>query len=63
MGKEILTATEVAKYLRVPKSTLYYLATRRKLPAFKVGRHWRFKRTKLEAWMEQQEDGPVRRKR
>lgn len=62
MGKEILTATEVAKYLRVPKSTLYYLATRGKLPGFKVGRHWRFKRTKLEAWMERQ-DGAESRKR
>ena len=63
MGKDILTATEVAKYLRVPKSTLYYLATRGKLPAFKVGRHWRFKRTKLEAWMERQPDGAISRRK
>ena len=64
MGNEILTATEVAKYLRVPKSTLYYLAIQGKLPGFKVGRHWRFKRAKLEVWMERQENGGAfRRKR
>ena len=57
MNERILTAREVAKYLRVPKTTLYYLAQSRRIPAFKVGRHWRFKLAKLEAWIDRQESG------
>jgi len=41
---------------------LYDLAQKRKIPSFKVGRHWRFKRTKLEAWIDRQEDGAYPRK-
>jgi PTS system nitrogen regulatory IIA component len=57
MSNDILTAQEVARYLRIPRTTVYDLAQQRKLPAFKVGRHWRFKRVKLEAWVEQQDPG------
>jgi PTS system nitrogen regulatory IIA component len=55
MDTELLTVDEVARYLRIPRTTVYDLAQRRRLPAFKVGRHWRFKRVRLEAWLEQQD--------
>ncbi len=57
MDQDILTATEVAQHLRIPITTLYELAQRRRIPSFKVGRHWRFKRVKLEAWIDLQENG------
>ena len=41
---EILTVTEVARFLRVPKSTVYKLARGGELPATKIGKHWRFLR-------------------
>ncbi|HMN15963.1 MAG TPA: helix-turn-helix domain-containing protein [Bellilinea sp.] len=41
---EIMTIEEVAEYLRVPVSSLYKLAQQGKIPASKVGRHWRFRR-------------------
>lgn len=55
MKNQLLTAQEVARYLRIPKTTVYDLAQRHRLPGFKIGRHWRFKRVRLEAWLEQQD--------
>jgi len=56
MTEEILTAEEVCKYLRLPRSSLYQLARDRKIPAFRAGRHWRFKREKIKEWVEKQEN-------
>ncbi len=48
---EILTALEVAAFLRVPKSTVYKLARLGQLPASKVGKHWRFLRGDVQRWI------------
>jgi len=56
MTDEILTAEDVCKYLKIPRSSLYKLAREKNLPAYRVGRHWRFKRSKVEAWLEKQEN-------
>jgi excisionase family DNA binding protein len=44
MDPEFLTATEVAEYLRLPLSTVYKLVQDKRLPGFKVGKHWRFRK-------------------
>jgi len=51
MDGEILTVLEVARFLRVPKSTVYKLARLGELPASKVGKHWRFLRRDIQSWM------------
>ena len=48
---EILTVTDVARFLRVPESTVYKLARIGELPASKIGRHWRFLRRDIHEWM------------
>lgn len=48
---EILTLDEVAAYLRAGKRTVYRLAAEGKLPAFKLGGTWRFRRSDLGRWM------------
>ncbi len=48
---DILTIEEVAAYLRIPVSSVYKLAQEGKIPAQKVGRHWRFHRLTLEKWV------------
>lgn len=48
---EILTVEDVARFLRVPKSTVYKLARQGRLPGAKIGKHWRFLRGDLHAWM------------
>ncbi|MFV2044524.1 MAG: helix-turn-helix domain-containing protein [Anaerolineales bacterium] len=46
-----MNVTEVAEYLRIPKSSVYKLAQDGRIPCQKVGRHWRFHRTALEKWL------------
>ena len=48
---EILTLEETAELLRIPRSTVYKLAREGKIPAQKVGRHWRFHRETLINWI------------
>ncbi|EGU35841.1 MULTISPECIES: methylation-associated defense system helix-turn-helix domain-containing protein MAD1 [Vibrio] len=57
MVDQILTLKEVAVYLKLAEKTAYRLASEGKLPGFKVGGSWRFKREDLEAWIEQQKTG------
>ncbi len=54
MRQDILTIKEVAEYLKVTERTLYRLAQEGKVPAFKVGASWRFKRADIDAWIEGQ---------
>lgn len=48
---EILTIDEVAAYLKVGKRTVYRLAACGKIPAFKLGGIWRFRRADLDQWI------------
>lgn len=50
----VMTVKEVASYLRVNQRTVYRLAVDRKLPGFKVGATWRFKRTDINRWIDAQ---------
>ena len=59
MREDILTIKEVAEYLKVTERTLYRLAQEGKIPAFKVGASWRFKRADIDAWIEAQKPGKV----
>ena len=52
MTDEILTIQELAEYLKLNEKTAYRLASEGKLPGFKVGGSWRFKRVDLEKWIE-----------
>ncbi|HUL32177.1 MAG TPA: helix-turn-helix domain-containing protein [Thermodesulfobacteriota bacterium] len=42
MIKNIVTAKELAKYLKLSDSTIYKLASDGDLPGFKIGDSWRF---------------------
>ncbi|HAW75658.1 MAG TPA: DNA-binding protein [Alteromonas australica] len=54
MTDEILTLKEVAAYLKLAEKTAYKLAAAGKLPGFKVGGSWRFKREDIDRWIEEQ---------
>ena len=51
---EILTIQEIATFLKIKEKTAYDLAAKGKLPGFKVGGAWRFKRSQLNEWIDQQ---------
>jgi excisionase family DNA binding protein len=48
---EILTIKQVADYLKVTERTIYRLAAAKKIPAFKVGGTWRFRRVDIDGWI------------
>jgi excisionase family DNA binding protein len=50
-----LTPEDVATLLQIDRETVYRMARRGELPAFKVSRRWRFLPSHLQHWMEQQE--------
>ena len=51
MQEMLLTTEQVAQYLKVDKFTVYRLVTQRKMPAFKVGGQWRYKKKLIDAWL------------
>ena len=51
MLEVLLTTEQVANYLKIDKFTVYRLVAQKRLPAFKVGNQWRFKKGLLEAWL------------
>jgi excisionase family DNA binding protein len=57
MSKEIFTLREVALYLKVTERTIYRLVADQRIPAFKVGGSWRFRRGDLDNWIRQQMNG------
>lgn len=50
---QVLTIEEASKYLRIPLSTLYKLAQDGKIPCQKVGRHWRFRKERIDNWLDE----------
>jgi excisionase family DNA binding protein len=52
----VFTVQELASYLRMQPVTIYKHAKAGKLPGFKVGANWRFKKATIDQWIAQQED-------
>lgn len=48
---EVMTAREVAEFLKMPVSTIYELARRGEIPASRLGKTWRFLRPRLEGML------------
>ncbi len=53
---ELLTVAETCRYLKITPRTLYRYIRNHRLPAFKLGKEWRFVRTDLEQWIRQRAD-------
>jgi two-component system cell cycle sensor histidine kinase/response regulator CckA len=49
-----LTTEEVLEYLQVNLRTVYRLIKAGKIPAVRVGRQWRFRKTDIDAWLDNQ---------
>jgi len=53
---DIMTLEEVAKYLKLKPQTIYTWAQNRKIPAAKLGKEWRFKKSVIDKWFNQHID-------
>lgn len=49
---EILDLKDVADLLRVHQKTIRLMALEGKIPAFRAGRLWRFKKTRILEWLD-----------
>src|ERR1700694_4804337 len=52
-SREVMNIRQASQYLGVSPDTLYKYVNEQKIPAFKLGNRWRFKKSKLDEWMEE----------
>lgn len=53
-GDKVLTISEVAAYLKISKSKIYYLISRKEIPHLRLGRNVRIRESDLKKWLELQ---------
>lgn len=51
--QEILNIDELSEYLKIKKSSLYSKVERKEIPYYKIGHLVRFKKSDIDAWMEE----------
>lgn len=51
-SREVMNIKEASAYLGISPDTLYRYVYDDKIPAFKLGNRWRFKKNILDQWME-----------
>ena len=52
-NERILTISDVANFLKIPKSSVYKLIHDGGLPAHKVGKHFRLVQDEVQEWLHQ----------
>jgi len=52
----LMTFDDAKQYLKTSRATLYRLIQSGTLPASKMGRQWRFKKDRLDKWLEEHEN-------
>jgi excisionase family DNA binding protein len=52
-SREVMNIRQASQYLGISPDTLYKYVTEERIPAFKLGNRWKFKKTILDQWMEQ----------
>lgn len=57
---EFFTPHELSRILKLHPFTVTRLAREKKLPGFKVGGVWRFRKDQFEGWVEKQTNGAKR---
>lgn len=63
MNTKFMTVDEIAKYLRLNRFKVYKLSQKGVLPAYKFGREWRFKKERIDQWIEEQDMSKKKRKK
>jgi PTS system nitrogen regulatory IIA component len=54
LDNDILTIEEVATYLRLTPQTIYKWAQEKRIPAAKLGKEWRFRKSIIDRWLDEQ---------
>ena len=51
--REVMDIRQAADYLGISGDTLYRYASEGFIPAFKLGNRWRFRKSLMDAWMDE----------
>lgn len=54
----LMDIRQVTAYLQINEATAYSWAQKSKLPGIKIGRIWRFRPEDIEAWLDENMQGP-----
>lgn len=54
INNELMTLEDLAEYLKVTRRTIYDWLKHNKIPALKLVGQWRFKKDRIDAWLEEQ---------
>lgn len=60
MKTDIMTLEEVAAYLKLKPQTIYTWAQEKRIPAAKLGKEWRFRKSIIDEWYIQHIDEKFR---
>jgi excisionase family DNA binding protein len=52
--REVMDIRQASAYLGISPDSLYKYASEGFIPAFKLGNRWRFKKSRVDEWMDQQ---------
>jgi len=52
---DIFTIKELSDYLKLAEKTAYRLTSEGRIPGFKVGGSWRFRKSEIDRWIKEQE--------
>ena len=52
--RELMDIRQASDYLGISSDTLYKYASDAFIPAFKLGNRWRFRKSRLDEWMDRQ---------
>lgn len=59
LEETLLDIRQVATYFQINEATVYNWVQSGKLPGIKMGRIWRFRREDIEAWLDDNMQGPI----
>ena len=59
VDERLMSIQELADYLQVDLSTLYGWSQRGVVPAMKVGKMWRYRRSEVDNWLDRQRNRPA----
>ncbi len=59
MDDRLMSIKELAEYLQLDLSTLYLWSQQGEIPAMKVGRVWRYRRSEVDDWLDRRRNRPA----
>ncbi|NIA29737.1 MAG: excisionase family DNA-binding protein [Actinobacteria bacterium] len=64
MNKErLLSAEDICEYFGIGRDTLYKLIYNKGLPAYRLGKLWKFKKKEVDRWLKISARPPVRKQK